>query len=107
MKYDDAVEEWGPRVSRAYTHKALNALLQGSAADLMKTAMRDIHRSGATKVVGVPKLTCHDELGHSANASKEHQEAIAEVKYIMENCMTLHVPIIAEQSRGNNWGVCT
>jgi DNA polymerase-1 len=107
LKYDDAVEEWGPRVSRAYTHKALNGLLQGSAADLMKTAMRDIHRSGATKVVGVPKLTCHDELGHSANASREHQEAISEVKHIMENCMTLTVPIIAEQSRGNNWGDCT
>jgi len=107
LRYDDAVEEWGPRVSRAYTHKALNGLLQGSAADLMKTAMRDIHRSGATKVVGVPKLTCHDELGHSANASREHQEAISEVKHIMENCMTLTVPIIAEQSRGNNWGDCT
>ena len=106
MRYDDAVEEYGPRVSRAFTHKALNGLLQGSAADLMKTAMRDIYRSGATKIVGVPKLTCHDELGHSANESKEHQEAISEVKHIMENCMTLQVPIIAEQSRGINWGQC-
>jgi DNA polymerase-1 len=106
-RYDDAVEEWGPRVTRAYTHKALNGLLQGSAADLMKTAMRDIHRSGATKVIGVPKLTCHDELGHSANESKQHQEAIKEVKHIMENCMTLNVPIRADQSRGPNWGQCT
>jgi DNA polymerase I-like protein with 3'-5' exonuclease and polymerase domains len=103
-RYDDAVEEWGSNVRRAYTHKALNGLLQGSAADLMKVAMREIHRSGATKIIGVPKLTCHDELGHSANNSKQHREAISEVKYIMENCMKLDVPIIAEQSRGLNWG---
>lgn len=102
-----ALEKWGPKISRAYTHKALNALLQGSAADLMKDAMRQIHKSGATKVVGVPKLTCHDELGHSANRhNKEHVEAIGEVKYIMENCMKLEVPIIAEQSWGRNWGEC-
>jgi DNA polymerase-1 len=107
MRYDDAVEAWGPRVTRAYTHKALNGLLQGSAADLMKTAMRDIHRSGATKVVGVPKLTCHDELGHSANKSPQHREAIGEIKHIMENCMTLNVPIRADQSHGPNWGSCT
>jgi len=106
-RYDDAVEEWGSNVSRAYTHKALNGLLQGSAADLMKVAMRDIHRSGATKVVGVPKLTCHDELGHSANNTKAHREAIDEVQHIMQNCMKLSVPIIAEQSRGTNWGACT
>lgn len=106
LRYDQAVEMWGPKIRRAYTHKALNALLQGSAADLMKVAMRDIHKSGATKVVGVPKLTCHDELGHSANRSKQHVEAINEVKHIMENCMTLQVPIIAEQSWGNNWGEC-
>jgi DNA polymerase-1 len=107
MRYDDAVAEWGPKVRRAYTHKALNGLLQGSAADLMKEAMRQIHRSGATKVIGVPKLTVHDELGHSANAaSKAHQEATKEVKHIMETSFELSVPVIAEQSRGTNWGNC-
>lgn len=107
LRYDAAVEAWGTKIQRAYTHKALNALLQGSAADLMKEAMRQIKHSGATRVVGVPKITCHDELGHSANPNiKEHVEAINEVKHIMENCMELLVPIIAEQSWGNNWGEC-
>ena len=101
-----AVEAYGPNVSRAYTHKALNALLQGSAADLMKLAMRDIHRAGCTQVLGVPLLTCHDELGHSVGKTKAHREALNEVQHIMQTCMTLKVPVLAEQSLGANWGEC-
>lgn len=101
-----AVEKYGSKVTRAYTHKSLNALLQGSAADLMKLAMRDIHRAGCTAVLGVPLLTCHDELAHSVGESKVQREALDEVKHIMENCMTLKVPILAEQSIGANWGEC-
>lgn len=101
-----AVEEHGSKVVRAYTHKALNALLQGSAADLMKEAMRQIHRSKVASVINVPLLTCHDELGHSVPRTKAGREAINEVKHIMENCMKLKVPILADQSFGKNWGSC-
>jgi DNA polymerase I-like protein with 3'-5' exonuclease and polymerase domains len=107
LPYTQAVEAYGSKVCRAFTHKGLNALLQGSAADLMKLAMRDIRRTGVHKEIGVPLLTCHDELGNSADPNnRRHMEAIREVKFIMENCMTLKVPILAEQSDGKNWGEC-
>lgn len=104
LPYTQAVEAYGSNVVRAYTHKALNALLQGSAADLMKEAMRQRARSGVDRIIGVPLLTCHDELGDSVGRTKAQREAANEVKHIMENCMKLRVPVIAEQSFGSNWG---
>jgi DNA polymerase I-like protein with 3'-5' exonuclease and polymerase domains len=105
LPYTQAVEAYGSKVVRAFTHKALNALLQGSAADLMKLAMRDIGRAGVSKYIGTMLLTCHDETGHSINRqSKAAIEAAGEVKRIMETCMTLRVPVVAEQSFGTNWG---
>lgn len=106
LPYTQAVEQHGSKVSRAFTHKALNALLQGSAADLMKEAMRQRARSGVDKIIGVPLLTCHDELGDSVGKTKEQREAINHVQHIMQTCMTLKVPILAEQSFGMNWGEC-
>lgn len=104
LPHPQAVEQWGSKVRRAYTHKALNALLQGSAADLMKEAMRQIDRAKVEQYIRAPLLTCHDELGHSVGHSKAQREAAREVKHIMETCMTLNVPVIAEQSFGTNWG---
>lgn len=98
---------WGSNIRRAWTHTALNRVLQGSAADLMKKAMRDCWKSGVYNVLPVPHLTVHDELGHSVQRTKEAHEAIAHVKYIMENCMQLRVPIITEVERGPSWGEVT
>jgi len=107
LPYEQAIERYGPGVKRAFVHKALNRLLQGSAADLMKQAMRDVDRSGVESIIGPPLLTCHDELGHSLPRTKAAQEAFAHVKHIMENTMKITVPIMAEQSTGANWGACT
>jgi len=91
-------------LKRAYGYKALNAILQGSSADLMKTAMVEIHKSGICDVIGPPSLTVHDELDGSAPRTKEAHEALCEMRYIMENCIPLHVPIIATAEIGPNWG---
>ena len=40
--------EHGPGIKRAYTYKALNRLIQGSAADMTKKAMIDLHKEGIT-----------------------------------------------------------
>lgn len=104
LPYDQAVEKWGKRIKRAFTHKALNRLLQGSAADLMKKAMVDIEASGASEVLGCPLVTVHDELGHSVPRSAAGREAMAEVKHIMETAMVLKLPVIAEEEVGPNWG---
>jgi DNA polymerase I-like protein with 3'-5' exonuclease and polymerase domains len=102
---DQAVTEYG-RIRRAFTHKTLNRLLQGSAADLMKTAMAAIDEAGIEDTLGPMLLTCHDETGHSVPQTAAAREALDEVKHIMETCMVLRVPVIAEQSTGLNWGQC-
>ncbi len=94
-----------PGAKRAFTYAALNAGIQGSAADIMKKAMLDIWESGVCDVIGAPHLTVHDELDGSVDAhSSLHMEAYEHVKHIMENCVTLKVPLLAEGGLGLNWG---
>jgi DNA polymerase I-like protein with 3'-5' exonuclease and polymerase domains len=106
LPYDVAVEKWGARkIKRAFTYSALNRLLQGSAADVMKKAMVDVWESGLCGTIGVPLLTVHDELDFSADPHDEHHvEALREVKHIMENCVQLSVPMMADVEYGPNWG---
>lgn len=97
-----AVERWG-KVRRAYTHKALNRILQGSAADIMKVAMVKMVESGVTKVLGVPLMTVHDELVWSVPNTKEGLEAIDEAGRIMCS-FDLKIPLAIDDERGENWG---
>lgn len=101
-----AIEFYGTtNVKRAYTHKALNAVLQGSAADLMKLAMVQIWESGC---VGPGKplqchLTVHDELDGSMEDTPAGHEALEEVRNIMIKAIPLKVPVLVSGSVGNNW----
>ncbi len=67
LPHDAALLEHGPGIKRAYTYKALNRLIQGSAADMTKKAMIDLHKEGIT-----PHIQVHDELDISVsdNANK-------------------------------------
>lgn len=87
-----------------FTHKALNALLQGGNADIMKKAMVLIWKSGVCDVLGAPLLTVHDELDWSVPKSAIAEEAMREVHHIMETCVTIKVPIIAAREEGVDWG---
>lgn len=87
---------------RAFTHKALNALLQGSAADLMKKAMVEMYEGGVFDVL-VPHLTIHDEMNVSVPDTKVGHEAFAELTHIMETSLKLRVPILADAKTGINW----
>ena len=57
MTHDDALLEHGPGIRRAYTYKALNKLIQGSAADMTKKAMIELYKEGI-----IPHIQVHDEL---------------------------------------------
>ena len=57
LSHEDALQEHGPGIRRAYTYKALNKLIQGSAADMTKKAMLDLYKSGI-----VAHIQIHDEL---------------------------------------------
>jgi DNA polymerase I-like protein with 3'-5' exonuclease and polymerase domains len=89
---------------RAFLHKALNARIQGSAADIMKKAMVEVAESGVLEVIGVPHLTVHDELDFSIPRGKAGREAAREVQNIMQNCVTLSVPLKVDTSIGKDWG---
>lgn len=81
----------------------LNRLIQGSAADLMKKAMADAYYAGIFDIL-FPHITVHDELDVSMPETKEGIEAGMKLKNIMETCIQLKVPIIADLEIGNNWG---
>jgi len=93
-------------VKRAGIFRALNSVIQGSCADLLKKAMLDTWNSGVCDVLGPPLLTVHDELDWSVPNKKEGHEAFKEVKYIMENALNLRVPILTDTALGKNWGEC-
>ena len=46
LKYEEAHKEYGPSIRRAFTYKALNKLIQGSAADQTKKAMLEFNNQG-------------------------------------------------------------
>lgn len=87
---------------RAFTHKALNALLQGSAADLMKQAMVQMWEDGLFNVL-TPHITVHDEFNSSVPDTAEGHEAFEEMRHIMETTMQLEVPVRADGSLAANW----
>jgi DNA polymerase I-like protein with 3'-5' exonuclease and polymerase domains len=101
-----AVAAYGDRVVRAFTYAALNRVLQGSAADLMKKSMVDIFEAGVCNELGAPLITVHDELDWSVPRTAGALAAIDAAKRIMETCIKLRVPILAEREEGSSWGTC-
>ena len=83
------------RLKRAFTYKALNRLIQGSAADMTKRAMVDLHKEGITAHIQI-----HDELDFSIE-SESHADKI---KQIMEQAVNLEVPNKVDYESGPNWG---
>ena len=97
LPYREAIKEYGEttRLKRAYTYKALNRLIQASAADMTKKAMVDIYKSGR-----LPMLQVHDELAMSV---KDRAEA-EEVSKIMVGAVPLEVPSQCDIEIGPSWG---
>jgi DNA polymerase I-like protein with 3'-5' exonuclease and polymerase domains len=93
LPHDTALAEHGPGIRRAYTYKALNRLIQGSAADMTKKAMVELHKEGIT-----PHIQVHDELDISVNGNAD------KIKEIMESAVNLEVPIKVDYEYGKNWG---
>ena len=80
----------------------LNRLNQGGSADMMKTAMVMAGDEGLLDSLHV-ELTVHDELVGSVPKTKEGVENLKRLQEIMENCIKLRVPVIAEPEVGPNW----
>jgi DNA polymerase I-like protein with 3'-5' exonuclease and polymerase domains len=95
MTHEDALREHGPGIRRAYTYKALNKLIQGSAADMTKKAMLELYKEGI-----IPHIQIHDELDLSIEDDAQAKKIIE----IMEHAVTLEVPNKVDYEFGKNWG---
>ncbi len=92
------------RARRAWIHKALNRLIQGGAADIMKKALVKQWRSGVWDVLGSPLVTVHDENDWSRPKTQAGYEACAEARRIMTEAVELRLPLHVDEEVGPNWG---
>lgn len=92
---DESHPWYGSRLRRAFTHKAMNRLIQGSAARQTKMAMRQCWREGY-----LPLLQMHDELDFSFGSEQDGNR----VAQIMREVVTLEVPVMVDAEWGTNWG---
>ena len=96
MSLEEAERTYGRgRIKRAFTYKALNKLIQGSAADMTKKAMLDLYNEGI-----IPHIQIHDELDISVESPEQAKKIIE----IMENAVKLAVPNKVDYEYGNTWG---
>ena len=93
---EKAEEEYGQgMVKRSFVYRALNKLIQGSAADQTKQAMIALYREGV-----IPHVQIHDELDISVASDEDAKRIIS----IMEEAVQLEVPNKVDYEKGENWG---
>ena len=96
LEYDEACEKWGANnIKRAFVYRALNSMLQGSGADMMKKAMINLYKESGT----VPYMLVHDEL----NAPVKDMDEALYIKNTMENALPLEVPISVDIDYIERW----
>jgi len=94
-KFENASAKYGSNnIKRAFTYKALNRLIQGSAADQTKQAIVSCYEQGYLPIVQI-----HDELCFNIKPGDE-----IKIKEIMENCMEFKVPSVVDISLGDDFG---
>ena len=97
--FENASAKYGSHnIKRAFTYKALNRLIQGSAADQTKQAVVSCHELGFT-----PLLQIHDELCFNI----ESQEQVDKIVREMEGCVKLKVPSVIDIALGKDFGEAT
>ena len=91
-------------VVRGYAERnAINAPVQGTAADMIKLAMIEIHKAMSKKgMKSKMVLQVHDELVFDARKD-ESEDLMPLVEEKMKNAITLEVPVVVEMNTANNW----
>ncbi len=95
LPHNEALREHGPGIKRAYTYKALNKLIQGSAADMTKKCMLELYKEDI-----IPHIQIHDELDISVESDKQAKR----ITEIMESAVDLEIPNKVDYESGKNWG---
>jgi len=102
-RYIPEIKNKNMNIRQFAQRQAVNTPIQGSASDLIKLAMIDIHnlikqRNLASRMI----LQVHDELVFNVPV-KEQAELVALVRERMENVLKLDVPIKVDIKKGQNW----
>ena len=95
LPLEQARKEYDEPLKRAFTYKALNKLIQGSAADMTKKSMVALYENGI-----IPHIQIHDEVDISVESDKKAEEIIE----IMESAVELQVPNKVDYESGPSWG---
>ena len=95
LPLEQARKEYDEPLKRAFTYKALNKLIQGSAADMTKKSMVCLYENGI-----IPHIQIHDEVDISVESDVHAEEIIK----IMEAAVELAVPNKVDYEKGANWG---
>jgi DNA polymerase I len=92
------------QVRAAAERAAVNMPIQGTAADILKKAMIDVHAALPSVAGGRARmiLTVHDELLFEAPAEAADETAAA-VRQLMESAVALKVPVTVDVGIGENW----
>jgi DNA polymerase-1 len=102
-RYLPDIHSQNATVRAAAERNAINAPIQGSAADIIKLAMIDIHR--VFEKEGFQSrmlLQVHDELVFDAHQD-ELETIVPIIRTKMENAYTIAVPLVVDINHGNNW----
>lgn len=91
----DPDHPWSGRLRRAFTHKSMNWLIQGSAARMTKLSMRACWQEGL-----LPLLQMHDELDFSFDNKGDALRA----EELMRDTVKLQVPVVVDAEFGDTWG---
>jgi len=96
LPLEKAKEMWGAvELERYGCHKALNSLIQGSAADMTKQAMVNIYK----ETEEIPLMQVHDEL----NFSVDTKATALALKDMCEQAIQLKVPVVCDLDYGESW----
>jgi DNA polymerase-1 len=102
-RYLPELQSANPRIRDMGRRMALNAPIQGSAADVLKLAMIGVDRElAASGLDCIMVLTVHDELVFDV-AAGDLAEARTLVKRAMEAAYPLSVPLRADLGQGATW----
>ena len=95
LPHEQAIQEHGQAIKRAGTYKALNKLIQESAADMTKKCMLELYKEGI-----IPHIQIHDELDISVETDKQAKHIVQ----VMESAVELEIPNKVDYEFGKNWG---
>jgi len=95
LPLEQARKEYDEPLKRAFTYKALNKLIQGSAADMTKKSMVALYENGI-----IPHIQIHDEVDISVESDAKAEQ----ITEIMESAVELKVPNKVDYEKGENWG---